>query len=231
MSDLKVIVLVVCYHDPKGEYQELAKAIKETWGKTENENVKIWYVWGAGYPGEDYNDLKVDIQENFGALLIKTLAFFEFIKDQPFDYIFRTNAGSYVDTKQIVKHLEDKPRERFYSGVPGNVAGIRFASGSGFFLSRDLVMLSINEKDSFGADHIDDVSFGRFMASHDIPIDESCIRYTWTINGDIRQVGEPVIRVEDFPHDKIYHWRLRTDDGIRYHDCDKMKELYKQLNP
>ena len=229
MRNPKVIILVVCYAD-KSEYDELAKAIKETWGRTETGDCKIWYVWGRGRNKQDYNDFIIDVKEDFGSLLKKTLAFFEFIKNEDFDYIFRTNTGSYVDTIRIVEHLKDKPRTNFYSGVPGYVDGIRFASGSGFFLSRDLVLLSESKRKDFGDDHIDDVSFGRFMARHGVKIDESCIRFTWTINGNIRQIGEPIIAEEKFPHDKIYHWRLRTDDGQRFWDCEKMYQLYNELN-
>lgn len=224
MSELKVIVLVICHWE--GEYIELGKTIKGTWGKTETENVKIWYGWGNGYEGSDRNDFYLDTKEDTGAILRKTLAFFEFIKDEPFDYIFRVNAGSYVDTEQIVKHLEGKPRQKFYSGTPGKYWEIEFASGSGFFLSRDLVMLSIQKKDEFGDDHIDDVSYGRFMMKEGIPINATCIRVTWTGSGLIRQIGADIIPVKDFDMNNAYHWRLRSPDGDRKCDCDKMIELY-----
>jgi hypothetical protein len=227
----KVYILVVCAHKAnKGEYDLLTDTIKETWGRTETENAKIFYLWCNNYKKKDENDWVLNKPESYGALLLKTLGFLHEHIDDDFDYIFRTNAGSYVHTERLVEWLQDCPREQFYAGAGGNCAGIDFASGSGFILSKDLVQLAVKNRSTFGKDHIDDVSFGRFMARHGVKRSQQFMRITNHGGGLILQKDDEVCPEPQFDYDKNYHWRLRANDGQRQYDCATMWELYKQFN-
>lgn len=211
---MKILVLVVCCEDGGGEYVKLANAIKKTWGKTETDDAKIYYLWCNNYKRKDRNDWVLNKEEGYGMLLWKTLGFLFEHRHDEFDYIVRVNVGSYIHVGRLLKYLQDKPREKFYCGQVGNYKDIKFVSGSCFILSRDLVMLSLRNIKKFGFDHIDDVSFGRFMGRHGI---------------------EPTFcptklrHITDKEYDEnTYHWKLRSADGERDLDCQKMKSLYNE---
>lgn len=211
---MKVLILVVCCADGIGEYKKLSDTIKSTWGRSGNENAKIYYLWCNNYSPVDANDYVLNKTEGYGMLLWKTLGFLFTHRHDEFNYILRVNVGSYVNVKRLLRYLEYQPTEKFYCGQVGEYDGIRFVSGSCFILSRDLVMLSLRDIKQFGFDHIDDVSFGRFMAQHGV---------------------EPTFcpTKKRYLNDKeddgiMYHWKLRSPDGKRSLDCEKMKQLHNE---
>lgn len=229
----KVIVAVMCGSDmPErdAEYRMLADCIKSTWGKQHCEESKIYYLWANNYQKKDETDFVVDVTEGYGAILPKLLSFLDYIKDWDFDYVYKVNAGGYVDTKKLIEYLSDKPRNKFYSGIRGDYQGIIFASGSGLCLSKDLVNFAISKKDTFGTDHYDDVSFGRFMMRNNIELDKTHIRSAWGGYDFCYQIYDTIIKEELFDKSKLFHWRLRSADGNRKSDCDVMKKLYEELN-
>lgn len=226
---MRVAIVVICHVD-HAEHERLAETSKLTMGKTATDEVKIWYVWGAGRNKKDDNDYITDFHEDRGAILKKTLSFIEWYRNEPFDYIFRVNDGAYIDIPNMLEFLKDKPRERFYCGTPGSVDGIRFCSGSGFFLSRDLVQMIYENKWEFHDRHIDDVAIGEFMMNHGVPVDERATRVILYYDEWTRTIGENVVTKEEFGDTKVYHWRLRCDDGMREVDCEHMKRLYNTLH-
>ncbi len=216
---MKVFVLVVCAKDAnKGEYDKLTRAIQETWGKDETDNVKVFYLWCENYARPDARNYVLKKPEGYGMLLWKSLGFLAEHRHDDFDYIFRVNVGSYVHLQRLYDHLLSCPREKFYSGQPGKIAGIPFVSGTGFILSRDLVLMMLDHIDQFGFDHIDDVAIGRFFQDNGIPITEDWTRATF---GHGMHADEK---------SNTYHWKLRHADGERWIDCEHMKILYNRFN-
>jgi len=211
---MKVLILVVCCKDSIGEYERLAETIKGTWGREGNDNASIHYLWCNNYRIKDKGDWVLNKEEGYGMLLWKTLGFLFEHRHDEFDYILRVNVGAYVHVGKLLEYLEDKPREGFYCGQVGKYDDIIFVSGSAFILSRDLVMLSLRNIKQFGFDHIDDVSFGRFMGRYGVvPVFcKTKLRYLHEKEYD----------------EKTYHWKLRSPDGLRYKDCEKMKQLYHE---
>lgn len=212
---MKALVLVVCCKDNIGEYKLLSDTIKATWGRTETEGVKVFYLWCNNYKKVDHNDFVLNKPEGYGMLLWKTLGFLFKHRHDEFDYILRVNVGAYVHPQKLLEFLEWQPRERFYCGQVGKFDSIPFVSGSAFILSRDLVMLSLRNIKQFGFDHIDDVSFGRFMINHGVEptFCPTKLRYLHEKEYD----------------DKTYHWKLRSPDGQRHLDCQRMIELHNSF--
>lgn len=170
MSDIKIIICVLSLE--KEPYISLEKTIRETWGNNTTSSVEIIYYYGNG----DENKLVGDkfyskTPEGLYNIGYKTLNLFEYlINNYDFDYIFRTNLSSYVNINSLVDFIKDKPNDNFYSGVVGNSGDIKFASGSGYFISRDLIKKVINNKSNWDHNLIDDVSLGKLMMKLNIPI-------------------------------------------------------------
>ena len=110
------------------------------------------------------NEILTGIPDLYSLIGAKTLHAFEIsLRNCEFDYIFRTNVSSYLDLKGLQQFVEDKPRNGFYAGAIGNHQGVNFASGCGYFISRDLVNSVIEKRDLWDHNLIDDVSLGKLL--------------------------------------------------------------------
>jgi hypothetical protein len=238
MQYKKVMIMVMCSsHD--GDYKNLENSIKETWFNLRNEEVEIIFYSDndtetekLDYPVLRGNDLILPCADGYFTCGIKTaLAFDWLLQNYNFDYVYRSNLGAFVDPSKIINFLEDKPKNGFYCGIYGNYlhTGVKFVSGSGFFLSKDLVELLVIQNENFNKNLIDDVAIGEFMHHHEIEIDKSAVRC------DVLDKNLPDCEIEYImgnsqvdliPDEYIYHFRLRSND--RNIDIRNMKYLYEK---
>lgn len=186
----KVLVMVLATGGP---WIPLIEAIKETWGAQEDENFKVNYYYGRmkEFPQVPQwqsvrlgNIIVCGCGEAAREILKKTVIAFEHVlNDSQFDYLFRCCCGSYVDKNELQKFLEDKPATGFYCGIVGRGA-VPFASGSGYFLSRDLVELVVREKANILAcpnpGNQDDVCMGALMSVMGIKIHPGATRVNFS---------------------------------------------------
>ena len=112
---MKVLIMVLS--SMKQPFDKMYEAQKETWDSIEVENVKTayYFCW-------DYMKMHIPFRDS----LIEHW-------DEDWDVIFRTNSSSYVDKERLYEYIKDKPTTNLWIGSPLGVA-----SGSGFFISRDL---------------------------------------------------------------------------------------------
>ena len=110
------------------------------------------------------NEICTNVPDLYSLIGAKTLdAFDASILEFDFDYIFRTNVSSYLDIEGLLRFVSSKPRNNFYAGAIGNYQGIDFASGCGYFISRDLVSKVLSNRDLWDHNLIDDVSLGKLL--------------------------------------------------------------------
>ena len=124
------------------------------------------------------NDLLIQTPEARETLAIKTIKGMECALEKypDLDYIFRPNCGSYVHTHLLHDFLLDKPRKRYYAGVPMECRGVNYVSGACFILSRDLVELTVEKQDCINLDgwkFMDDCSIGDFLSSEGVQISDT----------------------------------------------------------
>jgi hypothetical protein len=220
-------------------YKDLENSIKETWFNDKGDDIEIiFYSGNQSVPVNkneaylDGNNLILPCDDDIRFCGLKTIMAFEWVlNNYEFDYLYRTNLGSYVDCSNLINFLSDKPKDKFYSGIVGYDSFylgkvVKFASGSGYFLSSDLVNLVVSKKDQWNHFAIDDVALGDLMDKNFISIYPGAIRLSISDNKYIYEIGESA--VEYIPRDKLYHIRLRSED--RYLDLEKMKTIYKNKN-
>jgi hypothetical protein len=219
---MKVLIVVICCDDARGEYRFLSDTIKKTWGTINNPEAEVHYVWCNNYKKAGKNDFVIDYPESYAALLWKTLWFLKSKINEDFDYIYRTNVGCYVHVDRLVAHLQNCPRKKFYSGPVGEYLDhkekITFVSGTGFILSKDLCVLMVKKIKDFRDDHIDDVAIGRFLVS------ENGIQPT-------PDFSRRIYDGHDFGCDTTYQFKLRSPDGTRDADKLAMIDLHKRFYP
>ncbi len=214
---MRVLILVLSFED-NCTYSAFRNVQLKTWDSIEINNVETYYYYGgASYGVINNNSIFLDVDEGLENCGYKTIECFKTIMSLNFDYIFRTNSSSYIDKSLLYNFLITKPRHKFYCGIIGQFNEIKFASGSGYFLSRDLVEIVINNAENWDHNLLDDVALGKLLSSYDIPIFPSEKRidiksYNW-INSLISFI--PV---------NFFHYRLKSEN--RNFDLFQMKKIF-----
>lgn len=212
---MKIIILVLSAD--RGVYKSLSKASRKTWAAEELEGVKIFFYYGymqgrprpqKGQVIEDGSDLICGNTEGLHTIGFKTISSFQYLLESyDFDYIFRCCAGSYVDQKNLKKFVENKPRKKFYCGAIGNIDGIRYASGSGYILSRDLVKYVVDNGKLWNHSLIDDMALGKVLGG--IDIDKSAKRFNIPNNA----TKEALVGITE---DDYYHFHFRKQPALMF---------------
>lgn len=153
----------------EGHYADIDTAAKKTWASVSLDNVKTIFMYGGGKTifWDENDSFYVNKKESLDICPYKTLTAYETFIESDFDYIFRCNSTGYYDLNIVSEFVEDKPLEKFYCGCHGELNRVNFASGSGYFLSKDLVTEIVKNKEllyNYGMPGwCDDVMIGKFV--------------------------------------------------------------------
>ena len=140
-------------------------------------------------------------------ILIKTIESFKIINNlYDYKHIIRTNLSSFFIVENILKISENLNDNNIYAGVNGiqPAQNIPFVSGSGFWLSRDIVNIILNNKNKLNKNLVDDVSIGDLLSN----INKSKLdRYDLT-NGI--EIFDKKKLIEDIIEKEHYHIRINS---------------------
>jgi hypothetical protein len=233
VKPLKVAIIVLAT-DQFG-YDVLIQTIKETWGQ--NRECDVYFNYGRRKGHEKLEEGRVilkghdiicghddgntpSLYEDVVKIACnkKTASALKFIHNKfDYDYIYRCCAGSYIHQGRLLKFLRPQPRRRFYCGRLGKER-IIFASGSGYFLSKDLLGLVASKNEQLlrhglqsticGPKTIvipDDLAMGSFMQQH-----------------GVRVLPAPRIDGQIMDKPGNYHWHYRTEP-------DKLRKIHRLL--
>jgi hypothetical protein len=162
---MKILIGILSCNN-KDYLHPLYEGCLKTWNSINTDKVQTVCYFGDSEKNiQDGIFLRLSSPDSYAGVSLKTIDFFKFaLQNFEFDYLFRTNISSYVNKKNLYQWLSDKPRNNFYSGVIGNYMGrINFASGSGFTLSKDLVVDLCKNSHKLNYGLIDDVMIGEYM--------------------------------------------------------------------
>lgn len=156
-------------------YDEL---IKKYWipflNYINNKNIKIniFFMFGNNTPYMDLNIPKENIyisnieESCVPGILIKTIETMNFVnKNFVYKHILRTNLSSFFILENLVKTSYLLPDTNLYAGVIGNLDNILFASGAGYWMSKDIVEKIIANKNNIDYNIGDDVAIGKLLHS------------------------------------------------------------------
>jgi hypothetical protein len=212
---MKTLVLVLACRD--APYPMLIEAIERTWASPDVDDVDVLFYYGGAELRIDGRHLYLPVADDLANVGHKLLAAVDYVlANREFDLIFRTNCSSYVDLRNFRAYVAGHARpERFYAGYPGIHHTTRFASGSGFFLSRDLVQLVQAHAHAWNHRPHDDVALGQLMHQHGLE-------------------PEPTPRVEYQSRHLVwrvdvsqFHFRCRTDTADRREDVRIMLRVHE----
>lgn len=198
-------------------YPMLIRAAEATWASVPVPDVEVIFYFGSGGPRLARGHLTLPVPDDFAHIGEKTLACFEYVlENREFDLVFRTNCSSYVDLVNLSRYVGEHAQERgFYAGTASTHDGVPFASGSGYFLSRDLVELVVRERDAWNHALLDDVALGLLMATAgQTPVAVPRIDYATP-----RDVAD--VDVSQF------HFRCKTSSRARLDDVEILIRLHR----
>lgn len=170
---MKYLVAVAsCEYEP---WIMLENGIRKTWlNIPTDDDLKVLFYYAK--PGQETvigDKLYVDCPDTPQMQLKKSLLLLRHaLKYEDLSCVFFTNLSSYVRLDKIVDIFRNASRE-FYSGLIGHDGNIHFASGAGFFLSRDLVQMIIdneNEMMDLCTRVVADVAYAHFLVRRGIKI-------------------------------------------------------------
>ncbi len=176
----------------------------------------IFYVGGRMLRMEGRR-LVLPVADDLANVGQKTLACFEHVLEhRSFDLVFRTNCSSYVDLPNLEAYASAHARPtRFYAGDVITHGSTRFASGSGYFLSRDLLEQVVRRRAAWDHSVLDDVALGALLAREGVA-PETAPRRDYRSRGEVRDVDL-----------SQFHFRCRTDSWGRIDDARIMIALHR----
>jgi hypothetical protein len=205
---MKVLILVLS--SLGDEFMRFNKTQLETWDSVKHENIDVYYYYGTGETKIEGNKIEVIATDIYSNLALKTLKCFEVIKDMDFDFVFRTNACSYIDKKLFYEYVLTKPTTNFYGGVQGLHKGRPFISGAGILMSKDVLNLVVENKDKWDLGEIDDVGLGNLLEDLGVPLG----------NGERFDIEN-----QDNIPTHFYHYRCHTSD--RFKDNENLLKVHQ----
>lgn len=174
----------------------------------------LFYYSGARLE-EEGDTLVVPVPEGLQNIGRRTISCFEYLlTHRSIDVVFRTNASSYVDLINLRNYAIQHLTPRFYSGVVAQ-RKIPYASGAGYFLSRDLVKRVVDAASDWHHDLTEDRALGELLARNGIhPLPAP--RQQFRIKPALHQVDT-----------SLYHFRCRTTTWRRLEDRRIMLRIHQ----
>jgi len=234
----KILILILSTKDSR--YNNFINNCTNTWVANARKNgIKCIFYSGGATEDKLHNDhLELACDDSLSGTAFKLYRALKYIENCNIDYthIYRTNLSSYLFINDFIKY-SNSINDTFYGGVIGTYNKItlfnrfhfisvlsskflkfqtlQYASGSGFFISKNLVKIVIQNK-NLNFKYIDDVMIGDALRGQNI---------TFISRFDISNY------IEKLPYeDGCYHIRLKSND--RTIDAERLLLLnnYSNLN-
>ena len=204
-SKLKYINLVL-YSDDR-EYNEMKEITQKYYKKFEN--VKTIYYKFDDKINEEYlmegDVLKIKGKETYvPGILEKTVKAMEYVENDEYDYLVRSNISTIVDFKLLDEELKKKQIE-YGGGLINNLQrldenagikdnahfGLNYVSGTAIIMSKNTLKEMIKQKDKIDYKIVDDVSIGvlmRLLKKEPVLVKEGSFLIVSDVNGDAEKI-------------------------------------------
>jgi hypothetical protein len=164
---MRVLVLVLATR--AWPYPILIRTIKRTWASVDADEISTVFYYGGKQLESRPRDLYLPVEDALPAGRKTIACFAHVLGSRDFDVVFRTNCSSYVDPPNLGEFARRHARaEHFYCGHIGMSGELPFASGSGYFLSKDLVRLVVDRQDEWDHTLPDDVALAELLRRHGV---------------------------------------------------------------
>jgi len=214
-NNMKILIMVQATHIPP--FDKIIKGQKETWDSIDVEGVDTIYYYSGNEFKQYGKDLYVKCPQeaNMNNYRFKLALDWIFDSNCAYDYIFRTNASSYVNKQKLKEYISTLPKTKVYNGKLGG----GFASGCGFVLSTDLVNI-LRTIDDYPTDS-EDCLIGDYL-------ERAGVHPTDAARWDVFPYNSSHDQRMKNPY--LYHYRCKSDDLDRTKDVWAMKHIHNLLH-
>lgn len=151
-----------------GAKAQLIRYVNATLARFKLNGLRTQFLSAVGVKGSNRRAVEVGdrifvpVPDVFVTIGAKTLAAMRHaLETQEFDFLFRTNTSSYVNTDLLSTLVRAQPSTGVYSGrIITTTSGASFVSGAGILMSRDVVE-TVARDSSFEFDLPDDIAIAR----------------------------------------------------------------------
>jgi hypothetical protein len=217
---MNIIILIIAT-DNIIEYIKM----QEIWKKYMNNhpNIKSYFIKNKIdleeniILNENENTIYIKDNESFiPGILNKTIKSIKYcINNFNFDYIYRTNLSSFLDLNKLYEYILYNNID--YGGFIGCHDNINFASGAGFFLSKNACIFLIEKySEEKHNNFLDDVSIGEIMMNK--------FNITFIDRYGITSLNNNIINEKS----NCFHYRCKSDD-IHNITVEIMDKLYYKI--
>lgn len=164
----KILILILSSNDINSKTNKYFQ--EKTWLKN---LVSEHYFYRASNVSQvKSNILYLNCSGKFEDINKKTIEAFKYVlKSCEFDYILRTNTSSFIDEEILLKFIENKPEDNFFSGYLGTSSeypGKNFISGSAFLISKNLVKGIVENQEKLNFELPDDVMISEYLFNSNV---------------------------------------------------------------
>jgi len=172
MDTLRILILVLA-----SDTEPLYCQLQSLWKTASHPRADILFL--KAHPNLRVDDflheqtIYIGCPETLDAVYEKQMRGFKLLLPRLKDYtfVFRTNLSSYLDIPKYLRYCETLPRTQVYAGVLGAHGEHRFASGSGYTITPDLIERLVRENPP--EVYLDDTSIGSALARWGVPFVET----------------------------------------------------------
>jgi hypothetical protein len=165
--------------------------------------------------------LMTDTFDHWTLIGAKTISAFKYVLDNyDFDFLFRTNTSSYLDSQLLLDEVSNYKAQNLYGGVPGSGrSGRKFASGAGTLMSRDVVERVVDQSKNWRHGLIDDAALADLISNFSNPGTSltTLKRVDFASLSEARRADEDLIL-------STYHFRCKTKSA------DETIEIMKYIH-
>lgn len=213
---MKILILVLsCLDEP---FDEVMNCQLETWDSIFVDGVKTIYYYGGGSGFKEINSYTrgfgANVSEDYDMMHWKFLLTLREVINEEWDYIFRTNTSSYVSKNRLIEFSKNLPKEKCYCGIDGG----GFASGAGFFLSKDCANICLNEIKEERVPY-EDVYIGDLLKKNGIEVTPGARRFDFYFSN-----------TNDINYNSDYHFRCKRYTTSKDEYINALIHIHKNIN-
>lgn len=214
--NIKILVLIIASED-KEVYPELEK-LWRSYMHYDRDHIEAYFL--RANPDLEVECKIVDdivwvktYENQIPGIINKTITAMELFlpRMREFNYILRTNLSSFYNFDRLLKFLENRPTDHFYSGSDIGTSAV-IGSGCGFLISPDVVQMLIHGKYCLlnNRSHSDDFLMGCFFNNNGVYL-------THHDRMDLMPINVWNSMKDKIP-ENMFHFRVKNAEDLRLKD-------------
>lgn len=215
---MKILILVLS--SKKEPFFSLMKKQQQTWDSIYYPNVETIYYYGDNVENtieisKWAHELILNTSDEYKMMHWKFFLTLEKIINRDWDFVFRTNSSSYIDKANLLEFANRLPKNGCYCGVEIE----NYASGAGFFISKDVVNILLSSNFTNNEIEWEDKYIGKILYENKVKFSSESMRFDVNDNN-----------INEINNSNHYHYRCKSENDNRNIDSIRFDKIFKIKN-